>query len=78
MGREIDIMYSLCKNRGVANVKRQAKSNLLTIRLDPPLKDQLARALEIAQKKLGYRVTAKSIVVPALKRFVEKSRTEAR
>lgn len=73
---ELTNMYSLCKNSGVANVKRKAKSNLLTIQLDPPLKDELALALEAEHKRLGYRVTAKSIIIPAIKRFVQKTRLE--
>ena len=76
VGINLNIMYSLCKLSPMANVKKQAKSNLLTIQLDPPLKEQLAYALEAAQKKQGYRITAKSVIIPAIKRFVEKNRQE--
>lgn len=58
----------------MAKVKQHSRSHLLTIRLDPPLKDELAQALEIERERLGYPVTAKSIIVPAIKRFVRRNR----
>lgn len=56
----------------MAKVKQNSRSQLLTIRLDPPLKDELATALEIERQRLGYPITAKSLIVPVLKRFVRR------
>ena len=67
-----DITESLCIIPSMANVKKNSRSDLLTIKLPPPLKTRFAIALERSPRLSGHKTTATSLLVPVIEKFVKK------